>query len=73
MNNQIENNTEIDTIWNRFQDDLELAIREDVPIKTVAKPNAREPFKFNREAQKLISINNEKYAINTLKRSRNVC
>ena len=38
VDNQIDNNTEIDIIWNRFQDDLELAIREHVPLKTAAKP-----------------------------------
>ena len=55
MDNQIKNNTEIDIMWYRFQVDLELAIREHVPTKTVARPNALEPFWFNREARKLVN------------------
>ena len=51
---------------------LELAMREHVPTRTVAKPKAHEPFWFHGQARKLL-VNQQRKVYNKYRKTKSEC
>lgn len=68
VNGLIAEKENIDTVWQCFQDNLDMALTDHIPTKKISGRNSREPFWFNKEARNI--VNKQRKVYNKYKKTK---